>query len=40
MAKVLKGQEKNELDDEHIAYLGGVLVSLALVSMSILVFKN
>ena len=26
MAKVLEGQEKNEFDDEHVAYLGGILV--------------
>lgn len=27
MAKLLEGQEKSRLDDEHLAYLGGILVS-------------
>jgi hypothetical protein len=27
MARVLEGQEKNAFDDEHVAYLGGILVS-------------
>lgn len=27
MSKLLREQEKNRLDDEHLAYLGGILVS-------------
>ena len=26
MAKLLREKEKNKLDDEHLAYLGGILV--------------
>lgn len=28
MQRVLKDQDKNKLDDEHVAYLGGILVCL------------
>ena len=28
MEKILRGQEKTDLSEEHIAYLGGILVSL------------
>lgn len=32
MKQVLEHQEKNELDDEHVAYLGGILVCCGAIS--------
>ncbi len=33
MERVLKDQEKNKMDDEHVAYLGGILVRFSSVNL-------